>query len=111
MTVILKEKGESIESETIQPLNKKETHQTVFSTKNLNICYGDNHSLKDVNLYFHEKVIIAIIETSGCGKSTFIKALNRMVEFVPNVSIEGEILYRDIDILNKKQYLELLRTK
>lgn len=111
MTVILKEKGESIESETIQPLNKKETHQTVFSTKNLNLWYGDNHALKDVNLDFHEKEISAIIGPSGCGKSTFIKALNRMVELVPNVRIEGEILYRDTDILNKKQSLELLRTK
>ena len=111
MTVILKEQGESIESETIQPLNKKETHQTVFSTKNLNLWYGDNHALKDVNLDFHEKEISAIIGPSGCGKSTFIKALNRMVELVPNVRIEGEILYRDTDILNKKQPLELLRTK
>lgn len=111
MTVILKEQGESIESETIQPLNKKETHQTVFSTKNLNLWYGDNHALKDVNLNFHEKEISAIIGPSGCGKSTFIKALNRMVELVPNVRIEGEILYRDTDILNKKQSLELLRTK
>ena len=111
MTVILKEQGESIESETIQPLNKKETHQTVFSTKNLNLWYGDNHALKDVNLDFHEKEISAIIGPSGCGKSTFIKALNRMVELVPNVRIEGEILYRDTDILNKKQSLELLRTK
>ena len=111
MTVILKEQGESIESEAIQPLNKKETHQTVFSTKNLNLWYGDNHALKDVNLDFHEKEISAIIGPSGCGKSTFIKALNRMVELVPNVRIEGEILYRDTDILNKKQSLELLRTK
>lgn len=111
MTVILKEQGESIESEAIQPLNKKETHQTVFSTKNLNLWYGDNHALKDVNLDFHEKEISAIIGPSDCGKSTFIKALNRMVELVPNVRIEGEILYRDTDILNKKQSLELLRTK
>lgn len=111
MTVILKEQGESIESETIQPLNEKEVHQTVFSTKNLNLWYGDNHALKDVNLDFHEKEISAIIGPSGCGKSTFIKALNRMVELVPNVRIEGEILYRDTDILNKKQSLELLRTK
>ena len=111
MTVILKEQNESIESETIRPLNEKEVHQTVFSTKNLNLWYGDNHALKDVNLDFHEKEISAIIGPSGCGKSTFIKALNRMVELVPNVRIEGEILYRDTDILNKKQSLELLRTK
>ncbi|MDK6862621.1 MULTISPECIES: phosphate ABC transporter ATP-binding protein PstB [Nosocomiicoccus] len=80
-------------------------------TNNLNLWYGDTHALKDVNLAFNEKEISAIIGPSGCGKSTFIKTLNRMVELVPNVRIEGDILYREQDILNKKMSLESLRTK
>nr|WP_257009071.1 phosphate ABC transporter ATP-binding protein PstB [Nosocomiicoccus ampullae] len=80
-------------------------------TNNLNLWYGDTHALKDVNLAFNEKEISAIIGPSGCGKSTFIKTLNRMVELVPNVRIEGDILYREQDILDKKMSLESLRTK
>lgn len=89
----------------------KTSGKEVFMTNNLNLWYGDTHALKDVNLAFNEKEISAIIGPSGCGKSTFIKTLNRMVELVPNVRIEGDILYREQDILNKKMSLESLRTK
>lgn len=89
----------------------KTSGKEVFVTNNLNLWYGDTHALKDVNLVFNEKEISAIIGPSGCGKSTFIKTLNRMVELVPNVRIEGDILYREEDILNKKMSLESLRTK
>ena len=89
----------------------KTSGKEVFKTNNLNLWYGDTHALKDVNLAFNEKEISAIIGPSGCGKSTFIKTLNRMVELVPNVRIEGDILYREQDILNKKMSLESLRTK
>lgn len=89
----------------------KTSGKEVFMTNNLNLWYGDTHALKDVNLSFNEKEISAIIGPSGCGKSTFIKTLNRMVELVPNVRIEGDILYREQDILNKKMSLESLRTK
>lgn len=89
----------------------KTSGKEVFVTNNLNLWYGDTHALKDVNLVFNEKEISAIIGPSGCGKSTFIKTLNRMVELVPNVRIEGDILYREQDILNKKMSLESLRTK
>ncbi len=89
----------------------KTSDKEVFMTNNLNLWYGDTHALKDVNLAFNEKEISAIIGPSGCGKSTFIKTLNRMVELVPNVRIEGDILYREQDILDKKMSLESLRTK
>lgn len=89
----------------------KTSGKEVFMTNNLNLWYGDTHALKDVNLAFNEKEISAIIGPSGCGKSTFIKTLNRMVELVPNVRIEGDILYREQDILDKKMSLESLRTK
>ena len=83
----------------------------IFTSKNFNLWYGDNHALKDINLSFHENEISAIIGPSGCGKSTFIKSLNRMVELVPIVRTEGEILYRDTNILDKNMTVEELRTK
>ncbi|CAD2075996.1 phosphate ABC transporter ATP-binding protein PstB [Phocicoccus pinnipedialis] len=83
----------------------------IFIAKNFNLWYGENHALKDINLSFHENEISAIIGPSGCGKSTFIKSLNRMVEMVPGVLTEGEILYRDKNILDKDMSVEELRTK
>ncbi|WP_409297669.1 phosphate ABC transporter ATP-binding protein PstB [Peribacillus sp. SCS-26] len=83
----------------------------VYQTKELNLWYGDNHALKNINLDLYENEIAAIIGPSGCGKSTYIKTLNRMIELVPSVKTSGEILYRDRNIFDKSYYVEELRTK
>src|SRR5699024_4830031 len=82
----------------------------VYSTKNLDLWYGDNHALKNINLDILENNVTAIIGPSGCGKSTYIKALNRMVELVPSVKTAGKIMYRDQNIFDSKYSVEKLRT-
>lgn len=83
----------------------------VYQTKNLNLWYGEQQALKDINLDIVENEVTAIIGPSGCGKSTYIKTLNRMVELVPTVRTTGEIIYRDRNILDKNYLVEELRTK
>ena len=60
-----------------------------ISTQNLNLYYGENHALKNINLDLYENKITAFIGPSGCGKSTYLKTLNRMNDLVPNVKIAG----------------------
>lgn len=66
------------------PISDSE-RKVVYSTQNLDLWYGDNHALQNINLDILENNVTAIIGPSGCGKSTYIKALNRMVELVPSV--------------------------
>ncbi len=73
----------------------------IMTTKNLNLWYGDNHALKDVNIDIREKSITALIGPSGCGKSTFIKTLNRMNDLIPIVKITGEVIYGGRNIYDK----------
>lgn len=82
----------------------------VYSTQNLDLWYGENHALKNINLDILGNNVTAIIGPSGCGKSTYIKTLNRMVELVPSVKTAGKILYRGNDIFSSKQSVEKLRT-
>ena len=82
----------------------------VYSTQNLDLWYGENHALQNINLDILENNVTAIIGPSGCGKSTYIKALNRMVELVPSVKTAGKILYRDQNIFDPKYSKEKLRT-
>lgn len=42
-----------------------------ISVENLNLHYGENHALKDVNMEIADHAITAFIGPSGCGKSTF----------------------------------------
>ncbi len=71
---------------------------SIISAKNLNLWYGTNQALKNINLEIPEKEITALIGPSGCGKSTFLKTLNRMNDLVEGCRIEGEIKFRGTDI-------------
>ena len=83
----------------------------VYDTRDLNLWYGKDKALKNINLPIYENEVTAIIGPSGCGKSTYIKTLNRMVELVPSVQISGEILYRGRNIFEKSYRVEELRTR
>ena len=95
---------------TDKSVNKVNEKNSVYRTKDLNLWYGTDHALKNINLDINEKEVTAIIGPSGCGKSTFIKTLNRMVELIPVVKISGDILYRERNILEKSYKVEDLRT-
>lgn len=84
---------------------------TKISASNLDLYYGSNHALKDVNLDIYEKQITAFIGPSGCGKSTFLKTLNRMNDLVDNVKITGKVLLDGEDIYSPKVDTTLLRKK
>ena len=48
-----------------------------ISAQNLNLYYGENHALKNINLDLYENKITAFIGPSGCGKSTFLKNIKQ----------------------------------
>ena len=85
--------------------------KTKISAQHLNLYYGENHALKDINLDLYEKKITAFIGPSGCGKSTFLKTLNRMNDLVPNVRIEGNVFLDGEDIYDPQVDTTLLRKK
>ena len=60
-----------------------------ITTRNLDLYYGQNHALKDVNIDIEAGKITALIGPSGCGKSTYLKTLNRMNDLVEGVKITG----------------------
>lgn len=65
---------------------------TKITVNNLNLFYGDNHALHDINLNIQKNAIAALIGPSGCGKSTFLRTLNRMNDLIEGVKITGEII-------------------
>lgn len=82
-----------------------------ISVKALNLYYGKNHALKNINMEIKEHAVTAFIGPSGCGKSTFLKCLNRMNDFVEGVKIEGEIRLDGENIYDKRVDTTLLRKK
>ena len=82
----------------------------IIKASDLNLWYGTNHALKDINISLPQKEITALIGPSGCGKSTFLKSLNRMNDLVEGCRIEGLITLDDIDIY-KDMDVNILRKR
>ena len=85
--------------------------KTKIQVRDLNLWYGENHALKNVNIDIKENSVTAFIGPSGCGKSTFLKTLNRMNDLVDGVRIEGKVLLDGEDIYGKDVDTTVLRKK
>jgi iron(III) transport system ATP-binding protein len=47
----------------------------IIQIKNINVSYGTNHVLKDVNLTIHNKDFYTFLGPSGCGKTTLLRLI------------------------------------
>lgn len=83
----------------------------IMQATDLNLWYGQNHALHDINITIPEHEITAFIGPSGCGKSTFLKSLNRMNDLVEGCKITGDIRLMGEDIYDKRMDVSLLRRR
>ncbi|BCJ87853.1 phosphate ABC transporter ATP-binding protein PstB [Effusibacillus dendaii] len=58
----------------------------------LNLFYGKNQALYDIDLRVKKNSVTALIGPSGCGKSTFLRTLNRMNDLIEGVTITGDVI-------------------
>jgi phosphate transport system ATP-binding protein len=85
--------------------------ETLIEVQNLNVYYGENHILKDINIGFQDKKLTAIIGPSGCGKTTLFKTLNRLLEADDSVRIEGNVFVGNENIYDPKTEITHIRKK
>ena len=83
----------------------------LIDAEDVNVYYGDNHVLKDVNIHIKENTVTAFIGPSGCGKSTFLRTLNRMNDYIDGFRIKGKVEIDGKNIYGKKVKVEELRQK
>ncbi len=82
-----------------------------ISAKGVDVFYGDNHAIKNVNVDIDDKTVTAFIGPSGCGKSTFLRCLNRMNDTIPVARVTGDIRLDGEDIYDIKVDPVQLRAK
>lgn len=80
-----------------------------FNIQNLNIWFGQIHSLKNINMQIRANEILSVIGPANSGKTTFLRMLNRFNELQPNFKAEGRIDFDNDDIF--KLDVQLLRRK
>ena len=81
----------------------------IIRTKNLTAYFGEKCVLKNINIEVYKNEILGIIGPANSGKTTFLKALNRLNYLNPSYREEGEILLEGENI--KKIKDNVLRKK
>ncbi len=82
-----------------------------ITARGVNVWYGENHAIRDVNVDIDDKTVTAFIGPSGCGKSTFLRCLNRMNDTIEICRVEGRIEMDGQDIYAPEVDPVLLRAR
>lgn len=82
-----------------------------FSTRNVNVFYGEKQAIFDASLDIGQNEVIALIGPSGCGKSTYLRSLNRMNDTIPICRVEGQLTLDGENIYAKNMDPVLLRAR
>lgn len=70
----------------------------ILKVENLNVYFEKKQILNDINLCFNENTISCIIGSSGCGKTTLLKAINNSIVFDKELTIDGNIVFDEKNI-------------
>ena len=82
-----------------------------ISAKDVNFYYGSFHALKNITLGIERNTVTAFIGPSGCGRSTFLRLLNRMNDLIEGTRLSGEIRIDGEDIYGRDVEVVELRKK
>jgi phosphate transport system ATP-binding protein len=80
-----------------------------LEVQNLTLSYGDKTVLRDVSLQVRENEIFGIIGPANSGKTSFLRVLNRMNEFIPGMGVKGTVLFNGEDVNTFKNVFALRR--
>ncbi len=86
-------------------------NNSLLKVKDISVYYGEFKALENVSMNIEKNQVTALIGPSGCGKSTLLRCFNRMNDLFPNVKIDGQIIYDDIDIYSQSIDPVLIRSK
>ena len=98
---MMETKAENMNNDMVEEKLSQEHPGTKITVRDLNLYYGDNHALHNINMDLYKNKITALIGPSGCGKSTFLRCLNRMNELINSVRVSGEVIIDGKNIYDK----------
>jgi phosphate transport system ATP-binding protein len=62
------------------------------------VRYDGHQALKDINVDIPRKQITVILGNSGCGKTTLLKSINRLLDLTDSARISGQVMIDGIDV-------------
>ncbi len=88
---------------------KNPTSRSVLEVGDLSISYGGKPALSGVSLEVRKNEIFGIIGPANSGKTSFLKALNRMDLFNPSMRVQGQIKFQGTDVRKWRNVYALRR--
>jgi len=83
----------------------------VVRSNGLSLSFGEKRILSDIHIDFRRGTITALIGPTGCGKSTFLRTINRMNDKVSGFKFEGDVTLEGESIWAPRQDLLSLRRR
>jgi phosphate transport system ATP-binding protein len=81
----------------------------LVSVRGLSIRYGAKVALQGVDLDVRSNEIFGIIGPANAGKTSFLRALNRMDDFVPLMRVEGSVKFAGREVRDIRNHYALRR--
>jgi phosphate transport system ATP-binding protein len=70
----------------------------LMSARDVSVHYSGKMAIRNVSLDIRRHHVLALIGASGCGKSTFLRCLNRMNDTIAGAKVAGRITLDGEDI-------------
>ena len=75
----------------------QEEHAGV-ATRDLTVRFGGNVLLDSIQVEFRPNRVTAIVGSTGCGKTTLLRSINRMHDHVAGMRVYGSVVVDGVDI-------------
>lgn len=82
-------------------------YEHTLEVRDLSISYGNHAALQDVSLEVRKNEIFGIIGPANAGKTSFLKAVNRMDMFTSGMHVKGALRFNGRDIHRLKNVYAL----
>lgn len=92
-----------------EPLAAPPAQEVILKVKDLSISYDGKTALSGVNFEVRRNEIFGIIGPANAGKTSFLRALNRMDEFQHRMRVQGQITFAGRDISSIRNLYALRR--
>ena len=83
----------------------------ILETRGLTVSAGEHPILRDVHLAVPPRAVTGLIGPSGAGKSTLLRCLNRLVDLVPALRVEGTVLFHGRSVRDGSLHPDDLRVR
>lgn len=75
----------------------------------VSVRYGDHIALRDVSLHVEPNSILGVIGPANSGKTTFLKCINRTIDFIDSARVSGTVSVDGEDVRRMRSVYELRR--